>query len=205
MSGGQGTRLGYSGPKGCYDIGLPSGKSIFQIHFERLLCICRLAAVHVAGEPVDVDADVADVPLLPVYIMTSHLNDATIREYLETHDYWGYSQSCVYFFEQGLEPCLSLEGRLIVESTDSLSMAPDGNGGLYNALEKSGAVQDMVRRGVQHLHVYGIDNVLTRSCDPCFMGLCIDLHVQVGNKVVWRADKKEKVGVSVEKGDQPYP
>ena len=90
MSGGQGTRLGYSGPKGCYDIGLPSGKSIFQIHFERLQCVSRLAAGHVMGEPVDADAG-GDVPLLPVYIMTSHLNDAIIREYLSKHNFWGYA------------------------------------------------------------------------------------------------------------------
>jgi UDP-N-acetylglucosamine/UDP-N-acetylgalactosamine diphosphorylase len=55
----------------------------------------------------------------------------------------------------------------------------------------------MVRRGVGHLHVYGIDNVLTRSLDPAFLGVCIDNNVECGNKVVWRANKEEKVGVSV--------
>lgn len=71
---------------------------------------------------------------------------------------------------------------------------------MYNALAKSGAVSDMVGRGVLHLHVYGIDNVLTKACDPNFLGLCIDGGVHVGNKVVWRASRSEKVGVSVERG-----
>jgi UDP-N-acetylglucosamine/UDP-N-acetylgalactosamine diphosphorylase len=75
-------------------------------------------------------------------------------------------------------------------------LAPDGNGGLYKALRFSGCVDDMQRRGVEHLHIYGIDNVLTRSLDPVFFGLCIDQGVEVGNKVVWRANKAERVGVT---------
>lgn len=186
MSGGQGTRLGYSGPKGCYNIGLPSKKSIFQVHMERLARVSALAHTNP----------------LPVYIMTSYLNDTVIRDFFDAHDYWGYPRDAVYFFEQGLEPCLTTGGKLIVEDLDTLSMAPDGNGGIYSALEKSGAISNMLEQGVEHLHVYGIDNVLTKSCDPRFLGLCIDNDTQVGNKVVWRASKSEKVGVSVCRGDR---
>lgn len=69
--------------------------------------------------------------------------------------------------------------------------------GIYNALKRSGALDDMIRRGIEHLHVYGIDNVLTKSLDPAFLGVCIANKVECGNKVVWRANKGEKVGVSV--------
>ena len=69
--------------------------------------------------------------------------------------------------------------------------------GIYNALKRSGALDDMLRRGIEHLHVYGIDNVLTKSLDPAFLGVCIANKVECGNKVVWRANKAEKVGVSV--------
>jgi len=100
MSGGQGTRLGYAGPKGCYDIGLPSGKSIFQIHIERLLRVSLLAAEHVRTSGGENEEDERATRLVPVYVMTSYLNDSLIRAFFEDCDFWGYDRSAVYFFEQ---------------------------------------------------------------------------------------------------------
>ena len=94
-------------------------------------------------------------------------------------------------------PCFDEQGRVIVESPSALSLSPDGNGGIYNALSKGGAIADMQKRGVRHLHVYGIDNVLTKSVDPSFLGACISRGAEVGNKIVWRASRAEKVGVTV--------
>lgn len=185
LSGGQGTRLGFAGPKGMYNMGLVSGKTIFQLHIERIAKIRSLAG-----------ANTGSFPSIPIYIMTSDLNDKIIRDYFTQVDFFGYPHEDVYFFEQGLEPCITFDGKVIVESTTSLSLAPDGNGGIYPALKASGAVADMARRGLEHLHIYGIDNVLTKAVDPAFLGVCIDRNVQCGNKVVWRANKAEKVGVS---------
>ena len=130
--------------------------------------------------------------------MTSDLNDKIIKSFFETHNYFAYPKEDIFFFEQGLEPCLSYDEKLLIESDRSLCMAPDGNGGIYNALNRTGALTDMLRRGVEHLHVYGIDNVLTKAADPAFIGLCISKGAECGNKVVWRDDKSEKVGVTVE-------
>ena len=169
MSGGQGTRLGYSGPKGCYNMGLPSQKSIFQMHVERILRVRQLCATYCPREEGD-----NSPPSIPIYIMTSDLNDGTIRRFFQQHSFFGYPEKDVFFFEQGLEPCFSLDGKVILESpSQGLSLAPDGNGGLYAALYKSLALRDMRQRGVEHLHVYGIDNVLTKSLDPGFLGAAI--------------------------------
>ena len=91
--------------------------------------------------------------------MTSHLNDIQIKNFFEFNNYFGYNKSLIYFFKQELKPCLSLDGKLIVENKNCISQAPDGNGGLYIALERSGALTDMKSRGIEHLHVYGVDNV----------------------------------------------
>lgn len=189
MSGGQGTRLGFDGPKGMYHPGLLSEKSIFQIHIEKVMKIKDLCSVKFSSVP---------VPKIPIYIMTSDINHQKIMAYFKEVNYFGYPAEDIVFFEQGLEPTFTFDGKVIVESKDSLSLAPSGNGGIYKALKTSGAVDDMSRRGIKHLHVYGIDNVLTKVLDPLFIGACYDQNAEVGNKSVWRADKSEKVGVSAE-------
>lgn len=191
MSGGQGTRLGFSGPKGMYDVGMPSKHSIFSLHFEKLRGVRRLCQS-------DEQRSRGVLPSIPVYIMTSSLNDAEIKEYFAANSYFGYPTEDIFFFAQRLEPCLTYDGRIIIESPTSLSMAPDGNGGLYHALEAGGGLKDMEERGVAHLHIYGVDNVLTKAVDPAFIGCCVDGGVECGNKVVWRANAAEKVGVTVE-------
>ena len=186
LSGGQGTRLGYNGPKGMYNLGLQSNKTIFQLHIEKIMKIRELSKNEGTGQ----------LPKVPIYIMTSDLNDTIIRDYFNSVNFFGYPRDDIYFFEQGLMPCVSNDGKIIVETETSLSLAPDGNGGIYYALQLSGAISHMDGLGVEHLHVYGIDNVLTKSLDPLFLGICIGRGLDCGNKVVKRASKNEKVGVT---------
>jgi UDP-N-acetylglucosamine/UDP-N-acetylgalactosamine diphosphorylase len=137
MSGGQGTRLGYSGPKGMYSIGLLSGKSIFQLHIERLQKVRLLAASSTSAAGMGSSPAEMNVSL-PVFIMTSDVNDEIIQNYFKENNYFGYPVNQIFFFEQGLEPCFTPEGKIMLESADSLCLAPDGNGGIYHALKKSG-------------------------------------------------------------------
>ena len=41
VAGGQGTRLGFDGPKGCYSISPVKGKSLFQLYSENILSLQR--------------------------------------------------------------------------------------------------------------------------------------------------------------------
>mmetsp|Transcript_47476 Transcript_47476/g.85445 ORF Transcript_47476/g.85445 Transcript_47476/m.85445 type:complete len:485 (-) Transcript_47476:229-1683(-) len=189
LAGGQGTRLGFDGPKGCYDIALPSGKPLFQLFVEK----CR-RLVTLAQEKGGKNAR------LPFLVMTSPINhDATI-EFFDKHSYFGMSKDDVWFFKQGTLPCLTPDGKIILESAGVVATAPDGNGGLYPALQKSGCMARLQAAGVRSLHVFSVDNPLCRPADPRFIGYCLARNADCGNKCVWKSSPEEKVGVVAKRG-----
>jgi len=192
LAGGQGTRLGFDGPKGCYNIGLPSGKSLFQIMVERVRRLVMLAKQEGFGSA-----------RLPLLVMTSPINDAETRTFFETNNWFGLPEDDVWFFQQGTLPCFTMEGKIILQSAGELSSAPDGNGGFYPALQKSGTLDRMKSCGIKYLHVFSVDNSLCRPADPCFVGYCISNNVDVGNKCVWKVSPNEKVGVVAKRGGKP--
>lgn len=100
LCGGQGTRLGFDGPKGMYDIGLPSGKTLFQLQAERLLRVCALAAAETGGGSSGAAAAGAPRVRIPWYIMTSPLNDAATREFFASKDHFAIPKEDIFFFSQ---------------------------------------------------------------------------------------------------------
>ncbi|KAF3450033.1 hypothetical protein FNV43_RR06112 [Rhamnella rubrinervis] len=193
LSGGQGTRLGSSDPKGCFNIGLPSGKSLFQLQAERILCVQRLAAQATN------DGSAGSVQI-HWYIMTSPFTDDATHKYFESHKYFGLDADQVTFFQQGTIPCVSKDGRFIMETPYRVAKAPDGNGGVYSALKSSKLLEDMSMKGIKYLDCYGVDNALVRVADPTFLGYFIDKGVASAAKVVRKAYPQEKVGVFVRRG-----
>lgn len=188
LAGGQGTRLGYDGPKGMYDIGLPSKKSLFQLMAERIKRLENLAGDNV---------------IVPFYIMTSPLNHAETEEFWASHNYFGLGKENVSLFSQGMLPCMTDDGKIIMETAGTVAMAPDGNGGIYPSMVSSGSLADMEKRGIQYLHVFSIDNALIKPADPVFMGYCINQGSDCGNKVCWKVDAGESVGVVATRSGKP--
>jgi len=193
MAGGQGTRLGSSAPKGCYNIGLPSEKSLFQLQAER---IWRLQ--HVAGR-----THGKEEVVIPWYIMTSGPTQKPTQEFFDEKKYFGLNRNNVVFFEQGVLPCVDMERKILMESKSKVAVAPDGNGGLYKALMSSGVISDMRKRGIEHVHAYCVDNCLVRVADPTFIGFSAHKEVDIATKVVRKRDAKESVGLIVQKDGKP--
>lgn len=194
MAGGQGTRLGSSDPKGCFNIGLPSEKPLFRIQAERIRRLQSLASKKAGGEKKAV---------VPWYIMTSGPTRAPTEKYFQDHEYFGLEKDNILFFEQGVLPCISNEGKILLESKGKVAVAPDGNGGIYQALITSSAMQDMRERGIQHIHAYCVDNCLVKVADPVFIGFSASKDVDVATKVVRKRSANEPVGLILLKNGKP--
>jgi len=202
LAGGQGTRLGFDGPKGMYDIGLPSGRgrTLFQILAERLKKLQEIASDHNIQ---DSSPGSKTLCICPFYIMTSPINHEQTITYFKDNNYFELPEDNVRFFQQGMLPCMTIEGKIIMETASKIAMAPDGNGGIYPSLQNSGMFDEMSDRGIKYLHVFSIDNALTKIADPAFIGYCIKQNSDCGNKVVWKTGPHEKVGVIAEKAGKP--
>lgn len=193
LAGGQGTRLGSSDPKGCYNVGLPSEKSLFQLQAERILRLQELASVKGADKQVKI----------PWYIMTSGPTRERTEKYFKQNGYFGMDSEDVMFFEQGVLPCLTPEGKIILKTPCTVAFAPDGNGGIYNALNRSGVLADFKKRGIEHVHTYCVDNALVKVADPVFIGFSAKRGIDIATKVVRKRDATESVGLIVSKNDRP--
>lgn len=186
LAGGQGTRLGYDGPKGTYNIGLTKDMYIFERLIRNLMDVTDRAGCFV-----------------PLYVMTSDKNDDETTAFFEEKNYFGYPEDYVKFFKQEMAPSVDFDGKLYMETADSLSLSPNGNGGWFYSMAVTGVLEDVKARGVEWLNIFAVDNVLQRIADPVFVGATIDSGCVSGAKVVRKADPQEKIGVLCLEDDRP--
>uniref|UniRef100_A0A6B2L3M6 UDP-N-acetylglucosamine diphosphorylase n=1 Tax=Arcella intermedia TaxID=1963864 RepID=A0A6B2L3M6_9EUKA len=183
IAGGQGTRLGSTDPKGMYNVGLPSGKSLFQIQAERIRKLQQLVKLKTGKEC-----------RIPWYIMTSEMDQKT-ETFFQTNSYFGLPKEQVVFFQQGVIPAVTPEGKIILESKSSISLSPNGNGELWRALRDQHILQKWEKSGVKWVWSYCVDNILVKIGDPLFLGFCIQNNLDLGSKVVPKLFPEERVGV----------
>lgn len=211
LAGGQGTRLGVSYPKGRYAVGLPSGKTLYQIQAERIIRLEQLAASAFPevlsngtnggtnGSNGSNGSNGNGINLrrgtIPWYIMTSEHTMAATEKFFEEHNYFNLCKDNLIFFEQNTLPCFTLDGKIIMDTATHVARSPDGNGGLYRALRDKGILQDMTARGVQYVHVYCVDNILVKMADPVFVGYALDRGAEAAAKTVEKDSPHEAVGI----------
>lgn len=187
VAGGQGSRLGFDGPKGCYPAGAVSKKPLFQIFAE---------GIKATGEKYG--------KAVPWLIMTSPQNHADTVSFFEEHDYFGLNKGDVMFFPQGTMPSFDLKtGRVLMSDEVTLAASPDGHGGSLKALYASGAIDEMKKRGVEHISYFQVDNPLVKVADPLFLGLhasAPDSSGEMSSKMLPKAYAEEKVGLFVKFG-----
>ena len=183
VAGGQGSRLGYDGPKGCYSIGPITGAPLFYFHARKIL-----ARSIRYGAPI------------PFYVMTSEANNAATVKCFKDNGYFGLDPANVFFFTQGMWPGMTKEGKIILDAPGHVFMSPDGHGGLLAALKRSGALADMKKRGIKSVFFFQVDNPLVEIADPAFVGYHVMQKSEYSLKLCAKREPKEKVGMPMQFG-----
>ncbi len=186
LAGGQGTRLGLDRPKGTLNIGVTKELYLFEQLLHNLMDVTDEAGVYV-----------------PLYIMTSNINNADTTAFFEEHDYFGYPKDYVKFFVQEMVPACDYEGRIYMESQTEVAMSPNGNGGWFSSMVNAGLLSDIKERGIEWINVFAVDNCLQRIADPMFVGATIAYGCESGAKVVRKAAPDERVGVLCTEDGKP--
>ncbi len=184
MAGGQGTRLGHSGPKGTYY--LVNNKSLFEIFYDEL---------NKANQKYNVT--------IPWYIMTSRENNKETIEFFEKNNYFGYNKEYIKFFSQGELPTINKEGKILLAEKGLVKEVADGNGGIFSSMNKNGIIDDMIEKQVEWLFIGAIDNALLKMVDPLLVGIAHSSGVLAAAKSLVKCSPTEKVGVFCKKNNQP--
>ena len=177
VAGGQGTRLGFDGPKGTFPVTPLKNKTLFQVFAEKIRAVGERY-----GKPVH------------WFIMTSHQNHQATETFFEAHKYFGLSPDHVHLFRQGRMPAVDLEGKILLESPSSIAMSPDGHGGSLRALERSGSLGLMERQGITTISYFQVDNPLVQCVDASFVGWHLLRGSEMSSKMLPKAYAEEKLG-----------
>ena len=177
VAGGQGTRLGYDGPKGTFAVTPLKNKSLFQVFAEKI----KAAGLRY-GKP------------LHWFIMTSHANHEQTEQFFVAHKFFGLDRGRVHFFRQGRMPAVGFDGKILLETRSSLALSPDGHGGSLRALHRSGALDLMAKEGIDTISYFQVDNPIVRCIDPSFIGFHLQARSGMSSKMVPKAYPEEKVG-----------
>lgn len=153
LAGGQGTRLGHDGPKGTISIDSSSQLSLFALQAERLRKLEEQTNT-----------------IIPWYIMTSPINDKETKKFFSKNNYFNCNPNQIFFFQQGLIPSLTPQGKIILESKSKIFMAPNGNGGVFASMKSSGVLKELKMKGIQWFFSIILIMLSFKLQIPCLLG-----------------------------------
>ncbi len=184
VAGGQGTRLGYNGPKGTFPCTPIKKYSLFQHFAESLSFFTKRFG---------------KCPRW--FIMTSHENHAQTKQYFERNQFFGLDKNRITFFQQGMMPAFSMDGKMLLQEKNQLVMSPNGHGGSLKALVESGSIALMEEEEIDCISYFQVDNPMVYCMDPTFIGLHKAGGSEMSSKAVKKLSPKERVGTFVQIGE----
>jgi UDP-N-acetylglucosamine/UDP-N-acetylgalactosamine diphosphorylase len=180
VAGGQGSRLGFDGPKGIYKISPIQQKPLFQLFAEQIRALSKRYSTTIS-----------------LLIMTSEENHDETARFFENKDYFDLGKETFHFFRQDMLPAITPDGNFVLQNNLRLFTNPNGHGGSLKALYDSGVLETLLKEGFTELYYCQVDNPLVRIADPVFLGYHAMANAEVSTKVVRRRSIEEKVGVYV--------
>ena len=186
LAGGQGSRLGFNGPKGTFRLDIESKKSLFEI-------LCDYLKYYSSKYKVNI----------PWYIMTSTDNYFDTISFFEQNQFFGYERNNVIFFVQDNMPIVDINGKLVLSEIYKVNLASNGNGNLFTSLKKANLIKDMEQRKLQWLFVGGVDNVLLDPLDTIFIGYTINSKCEIGSKTLFKESPSNISWVFARKDSNP--
>ncbi len=178
VAGGQGSRLDFNLPKGCFPASPVKKKSLFQIFAEKL----KFYSSYYKNN-------------FNWFIMTSVDNNQDIIDYFIKNNYFDLKKENIYFFNQGIIPSLTMDGKLFLSDKSNIFMNPDGHGGIIKALIKSGLLEKIKKGKIKYLSYFQVDNPLVNMADPYFIGYHIKQKSMISSKVIKKLYPEEKLGI----------
>lgn len=189
MAGGQGTRLGYKGPKGpkgTFELDITPKKSLFEILCDTLKDACAKYKV-----------------VIPWYIMTSTYNDEATRKFFEEKNFFGYPKKYIKFFKQSQLPLIDVNGNLILEELYKVKEASNGNGDVFSSMKSEGILKDIAKKRIEWISFSGVDNVILEIVDPVFLGLTISNNKLTASKTLFKENVNDKDWIFAKRNGKP--
>ena len=184
VAGGQGTRLGHNGPKGTFPCTPIKKHSLFQHFAENLSFFTKRYG---------------KCPRW--FIMTSQENHTQTRKYFEKNQFFGLDKNRVTFFQQGMMPAFSMDGKILLQEKNQLVMSPNGHGGSLKALVESGSIGLLEEEEIDCISYFQVDNPMVYCMDPTFIGLHKASGSEMSSKAVKKLSSEERVGTFVQTGE----
>lgn len=169
MAGGQGTRLGYKGPKGTFELELTPKKSLFEI-------VCDYLK----------SANQKYNTTIYWYIMTSSHNDSATKRFFKKNNFFDYDKEHIIFFKQSQLPLIDIQGNLILEEIYKIKEASNGNGDVFSSMKNYNVIEHMKENNIEWVFIAGVDNVLLDPTDPLFLGLTANSNCKIASKTLFK-------------------
>lgn len=186
LAGGQGSRLGFNGPKGTFMLDTTPKKSLFEI-------VCDY--IKKASSAYNI--------AIPWYIMTSTNNYFDTITFFEQNNFFNYDRANITFFTQENLPIINIDGKIVLSEIYKINFASNGNGNLFSSLFRSNLIKDMEQKKLQWLFVGGVDNVLLDPLDPIFIGYTIASNCQIGSKTLFKSNPHDLSWIFARKNNKP--